>query len=189
MKQRVFIATKGAVALSVLTTFPSNPQEKLTAVKSDRTPNADIVAKLGLTNNGDINTVVTLNTLTSCIKELDVKSLTNVCDIYVTSNVAKVINNGWHKFWLLTGKDSKGTDVNEHLLKAYTEFEKAYAKKAMYIRVLEIGNCKPRGNQTPAQLKNLSFDQKLNYNYATRLWSLVSPVQEIPDFSDAEQTA
>lgn len=182
MKKRIFLASKGVVALEVKVDLTEG--QDITLEKFERDADVKKVEKLGLTG-ADLLTYTTVNALTESIKNLDVKGLSNVVDIYVTSSVAKAINAGWHKFWILTGKNAKGEAISAELIKAYTSFEKEYAKKSMYIRVLEIGNCRRAGNLNQAQFNKLNRDQKINYTYATQIWKKVSPKEEIPGLEQA----
>lgn len=182
MKKRIFLASKGVVALEVKVDLTEG--QDITLEKIDRNADVKKVEKLGFTGS-DLLAYTTVNALAESIKNVDIKGLDNVVDIYVTSSIAKAINAGWHKFWILTGKNAKGEVIPAEIIKAYTNFEKEYAKKSLYVRVLEIGNCRKRGNLTQAQFNQLNRDQKINYTYSTQIWKKVSPAEEIPGLEQA----
>ena len=176
MKKRIFLASKGNIALEVKVDMTVG--QDITIEKFERNSDVTKTATAQLTGN-DLLMFTTVTALTASVKNLDIKGLTNVVDIYVTSSVAKALANGWHKFWAITGVNAKGEAINPELIKAYTAFEKEFAKKSMFVRVLEIGNCKAKGNLTQAQYNALNRDQKVNYTYATQIWKVVSPKEDV----------
>ena len=72
------------------------------------------------------------------ISKTDTEKMTNIATLYVIPTLSDILINGTYKYWLLTGKNSKGQDVDQETLNAFKDFAKLWAEKGMYFTIKNI---------------------------------------------------
>lgn len=96
-----------------------------------------------------------LYSLISFMEKHDVKKNPEVSIVYVTSNLLKAIHNENWKFWIATGKDNEGNDIEQHQLEMWKKFADVMSKKGNYFVLKNIATCK---------VNDIIYNNKSRYN-------------------------
>ena len=93
--------------------------------------------------------------LTELMKKTDVTQNPEINTVYIISNLLKAIHNENWKFWIATGKDSNGEDIDEHQLMMWKEFAKVWQEKGNYFVLKNLAACK---------VNDIVYNNKSRYN-------------------------
>lgn len=96
-----------------------------------------------------------LHAVNSFMEMFDLKKNPGVHVVYVPSSLLKAINNENWKYWLATGKDNEGNDIEPEQLEAWGKFAKLWQAKGLHYIFKSIGACK---------VNDIIYNNKARYN-------------------------
>lgn len=153
MKNKLYLLSRGNKTVGVIFNEDKNVASRL-----------DFTSEVETTKNQYIITAV--DSITKCLEQLDVKEFTNVCQIYVPSEVLKAIQDETYKFWLMTGVTSKGEAVEG--LEVWNKFADIWALKNRCFVFRNIATCyiKDEIKAIPQALAKVSHEYQANDKFA-----------------------
>ena len=112
------------------------------------------------------------------ISKADTEKMTNIATLYVIPTLSDILINGTYKYWLLTGKNSKGQDVDQETLNAFKDFAKLWTEKGMYFTIKNIFDCRIADKVMESKVKYAKFSlrSRQNNEYARFCWNEVSKI-------------
>lgn len=124
-----------------------------------------------------INALAVLNSTMSEIKEKNVKGL-HV--FYVPGVVADAVQQGYFKYWLATGKNSKGEELSKEELELWAEFAEHY--QAMYLTAV-VKNIKSASLPERRRFK-VTAEQEQDNVLQGKAWANLPKVAETEEVED-----
>lgn len=157
MSNRIFLLSKNNTTIGVAYNATANTASKLFFKSELETADGK--------NNYQVTSIDSINKV---LEKLDVSKFDNVCQIYVPSLVEEAIKSENYKFWLLTGKNSKGEDIDVELMNVWQRFSELMSEKGRYFVFRNIATCflKDYVVNNPRALAKVDLFRRANDTYA-----------------------
>lgn len=157
MSNRIFLLSKNNITIGVAYNQSANTATKLQFKSALETADGK--------NNYQLTSIDSINKI---LDKLDVSTFDNVCQVYVPSIIEEAIKSENYKFWLLTGKNSKGETVDPELINVWQTFADLMGEKGQYFVFRSIATCflKDYVVNNPKVLAKVDLFRRVNDNYA-----------------------
>ena len=167
-QERIYLATKKDLTVGV------NYTEGLAKAKSfkiENTEDKNITGFAGTRKSA-------LRAIIEVIESFDLKEKDNVAIIYAIPAVSDIITNQTYKYWLMTGKNSKGEDIDAEELKLWKKFYELEGKRGMYYTIKNIFDCRIPDSVMENKVKYAKFRKysRENNEYSRWCWNKVAEI-------------
>lgn len=175
---RIFMATQGS---------------RTVGVRLDLSARA--AKRFDFTGSSATTRISALEALIAEIKAIDFEGMTQPVQFFINDHMVKSINNGFYKYWLLTGATSDGEAIAEEELALWEEFHSLYCENNLFIVLKSTSEAKisdslkamegKRSRKTGRVIK-ITVTAKQNDKYSTFCWdTLKKIVGEVDDIDDS----
>lgn len=165
---RIFLATKKGMTCGI-------KFEEVKGKKSAR--------KFTITNDVDTEIVGIPGTVKSALRavvkileEADVKKMKNTNQIFVITYLHDMISNETYKYWILTGKNSKGEDIDKDYLDLWKKFYSLMQEKGLYFTFKDLFKARipDKVIQNKTVYGKFSLESRENNSYARQCQEAVA---------------
>lgn len=134
---------------------------------------------------GDVENATRINVLKGLIESVSlINDMDQIVKFYVSDLVADALNNGWYKYWMVSGKTNSGNIISEGELELWLELHNLMAEKVTVI-VEGLKGAKRRktrqGNLIP------DVERERNERLIARLWEEVAKFESLKHQEEQEE--
>lgn len=134
-------------------------------------------------NVGDSARINSLAVVVDSLKEIQEKDVPGLHVVYAPGVMADAVTDGYFKYWLVTGTNSKGEEIAQEELALWTEFAELY--QAMYTNVI-VKNIKKASLPKTRRYK-VTADQETDNQLQAKAWENLPKVSnETAEVSEDE---
>lgn len=141
--------------------------------------------KIEYTHEGSETKISCLEAIISEMTKVEVKNLDVPVQFFINSFTYNTIQNGYYKYWLLTGKNSEGETISEDEISLWEAFNNLMTEKGLYIIFKNAFSAKIDSKKKRNSKAKITLADKANDKYISYSWEqLKKIVGESPDVED-----
>lgn len=169
--------------------YLASQENKTVGVRLDMS--ARKAKKIEYTHDGSETKISCLEAIISEMTKVEVKDLDVPVQFFINSFTYNTIQNGYYKYWLLTGKNSEGEVISEDELALWEAFNNLMTEKGLYLIFKNAFAAKIDAKRNRNKKAKITAIDKANDKYISYSWEqlkkLVGESPEVEDdFADVE---
>lgn len=168
--------------------YLASQMNKTIGVKFD--VSARKATKIDYTHDSEETRVSALEAVISEMAKLETESLVVPVQMFINSMLFNTIQNGYYKFWILTGKKSDGEEVSEEEIALWEAFQNLMNEKGLYVQFKNAFSAKIDAKRSRSRKAKITTADKQNDKYISYAWEkLKEIVGDSPDVDDDIEVA